>query len=161
MTRGLGPAIILLAMAASSAPAQSAEEAAIRLAREASNRAIAAHDIDGVAAHWTETFQITTSAGGQRSGREASRADFARHFAERPDVVYVRTPDRIQVFGPWGMAAESGRWTGQWTQEDGVTRIGGSYYAQWRKVEGRWLIHAEVFVPDWCEGTSWCAKRPG
>jgi uncharacterized protein (TIGR02246 family) len=136
------------------------DERMIREARAASNRAIAAHDADAMAGYWMPDFHITPSTSVLRAGREDNRRSFAQLFAERPDVVYVRTPDTVELFLPWDVAAESGHWTGQWTQVDGVTRIGGTYYAQWRKVDGRWLIQAEIFVPTYCEGSSYCSKRP-
>ena len=139
---------------------QSADEQAIRAAREASNRAIAAHDVDAVAGHWMENFHLTTSTSSLRAGKEANRQDFGEHFRTRPDVVYVRTPAKVVVFGQWNVAAEEGSWTGQWSEAGVVTRLGGSYYAQWRKPDGRWLIQSEVFVPTWCEGSDYCARRP-
>lgn len=139
---------------------QSADERAIREAREASNQAIAAHDVDAMAVHWMENFHITTSISTQRAGRESNRVDFGEHFRNRPDVIYVRTPGSVEVFSPWGVAAEAGQWTGQWSEAGTVTRLGGSYYAQWRKIEGRWLIQSEVFVPTWCEGSAYCERHP-
>ena len=49
---------------------------------------------------------------------------------------------------------------GTWTEPDGKLEIGGTYQAQWRKVDGRWLIQAEVFVPAHCKGSKYCAARP-
>ncbi|HEX9894677.1 MAG TPA: nuclear transport factor 2 family protein, partial [Gemmatimonadales bacterium] len=114
------------------------DESAIRAARARSNAAIAAHDLDGLARVWMENVHVVTSTGAQEAGRERNRASFAAHFRDRPDVVYVRTPESIDVFAAWDVAAERGRWTGQWTQADGVTRISGTYLAQWRKVKGEW-----------------------
>jgi hypothetical protein len=60
----------------------------------------------------------------------------------------------------WDVASERGTWAGQWTQADGVTRIGGTYQAQWRKVNGEWLLQGELFVPTHCTGSSWCTRHP-
>jgi ketosteroid isomerase-like protein len=136
------------------------DESAIRAARARSNAAIAAHDLDGLARVWMENVHVVTSTGAQEAGRERNRASFAAHFRDRPDVVYVRTPESIDVFAAWDVAAERGRWTGQWTQADGVTRISGTYLAQWRKVKGEWLIQAELFVPTGCVGSSYCERHP-
>jgi hypothetical protein len=113
-----------------------------------------------MAVHWMENFHITTSISSLRAGREANRVDFGAHFKSRPDVVYVRTPAKVEVFPPWGVAAEDGTWTGQWSEAGVVTRLGGSYYAQWRKLDGRWLIQSEVFAPTWCEGSAYCERHP-
>ena len=80
--------------------------------------------------------------------------------ASRPDVVYLRTPSEIEVMPSWNVATERGTWTGQWTQSDGVTKIGGTYLAQWRKANGEWFLQAELFVPTNCTGSSWCDKHP-
>lgn len=132
----------------------------IREARERSNAAIAAHDAAALAMTWMVDFTVVTSTGETRTGRESNRAAFAAQFASRPDVVYVRTPAEIEVMPSWNVASERGTWTGQWTQPDGVTRIGGTYQAQWRKVGGEWLLQGELFVPTHCAGSSWCDKHP-
>ena len=132
----------------------------IREAREKSNAAIAAHDLEALAKSWMESFSVVTSTGASQSGREANRAAFAAQFASRPDLVYVRTPSEIELMPAWDVASERGTWTGQWTQPDGVTRIGGTYQAQWRKVNGEWLLQGELFVPTHCAGSSWCDKHP-
>ena len=31
--------------------------------------------------------------------------------------------------------------------------IGGIYQAQWRKIDGRWLIQGELYVPTHCRGS--------
>jgi hypothetical protein len=107
-----------------------------------------------------DNVQVVTSTGASQAGREINRARFAGQFKERPDVVYLRTPETVDVFGAWDVASERGRWTGQWTQADGVTRIGGTYLAQWRKINGEWLIQAELFVPTECTGSSYCRRHP-
>ena len=132
----------------------------IRDVRARSNAAIAAHDLEALTKSWMESFSVVTSTGASQSGREANRAAFAAQFASRPDLVYVRTPSEIELMPSWDVASERGTWTGQWTQPDGVTRIGGTYQAQWRKVDGRWLIQAELFVPTRCAGSAYCLKRP-
>lgn len=132
----------------------------IREARSRSNAAIAAHDADALALIWMSDVTVVTSTGASQSGRPANRDSFAAHFTARPDVVYIRTPDAIEVMPAWDVASERGTWTGQWTQADGITRIGGTYLAQWRKVNGAWLLQAELFVPTHCTGSSWCTRHP-
>jgi ketosteroid isomerase-like protein len=150
----------LLAVAGVPLVAQQSDAQLIRDARAASNRAIAAHDAGALAAFWMEDYHITPSTSAMMAGREANRALFAEMFQSRPDVIYVRTADSVAVNVSWAVAAEQGHWNGQWTQNSQRIRVGGSYYAQWRKIDGRWLIQAEVFVPTWCEGGSYCAERP-
>ncbi|MBL8379916.1 MAG: nuclear transport factor 2 family protein [Burkholderiales bacterium] len=136
------------------------DAALIRAARERSNRAIAAHDLDAIAGAWTDDVHVLASAGTSSTGREANRQSLAAQFAKRPDTVYVRTPVEVDVFAAWGVAAERGDWVGRWTEPDGPLEIGGSYEAQWRRVDGSWLIRAELFVPHWCKGGAYCRAHP-
>ena len=132
-------------------------EAQIRAARKRSNEAIAARDLDALADSWTEDVHVVTSRSAEASGREAERAAFEAQFRDRPDVLYVRTPERIEVFVAWRMASEAGTWEGRWTEPDGVVSIGGTYFAKWHRSEdGRWRIRAEIFVPTRCSGSSYC-----
>ena len=103
---------------------------------------------------------IVSSTSAQAAGKEANQQRMARQFASRPDTVYVRRPTAIDVYASWAVASERGEWTGRWTEPDGALEIGGTYLAQWRKVDGRWLIQAELFVPTRCTGGKYCRNRP-
>ncbi len=155
---------VLVSMAvamAAGAQARPTDEAAIRAARAQSNQAIAAHDVAGIAAHWLANVHIVTSTSSQGTGREVNGQRMAEQFARRPDTVYVRTPGTVDVFAAWQVASERGEWTGRWTEPDGVVQIGGTYLAQWRKVDGTWRIQAELFVPTHCAGSAtYCAAHP-
>lgn len=137
-----------------------ADEALVRSERAKSNAAIAAHDTTGLSSVFLPDYVSVASANVQSTGRDAGRARYAQLFKSRPDVVFVRTPDSIAVNTLWGQAAESGHWTGRWTQPDGVTNVGGSYFAKWRKVDGHWMLLAEVFVQLSCSGSAYCATPP-
>lgn len=149
-----------IAVAGGAQTAIGSEEAAVRAARALSNKAIVAHDIAGIAQHWMPNVHIVTSTSAQGTGREVNGERMAQQFTRRPDTSYVRTPRTVEVLAPWGVASERGEWTGRWTELDGVVDIGGTYLAQWRKVEGAWLIQAELFVPTFCRGSSYCARHP-
>ena len=140
--------------------AQSADQTAIRKAREASNRAIAAHDTANIARHFMPDVHVVTSASALAGGRDENARRFAQQFADRPDVVYRRTPDSVAVFRPWGMAAEWGRWRGSWTDPDGKVQIGGRYFAKWQKVAEGWRIQSETYVPSYCRGGGYCTRSP-
>ena len=140
--------------------ATATDVAAIRAARERSNRAIASHDLAGVVAEMMPDVYVVSSAGLQMSGRALNRARFADQFVGKPDIVYRRTPDSVAVFARWGMAAEYGRWIGSWTDPDGKVRIGGSYFAKWQKTGATWRIQAETYVPLNCDGGAYCRTRP-
>lgn len=136
------------------------EAAAVRAARADSNAAIARHDVPGITRHWMPNVSIVTSTGTHGDGREVNAGRMAAQFERRPDTIYVRTPSSIDVFAAWDVVSERGEWTGRWTESDGVVNIAGTYLAQWRKVNGVWLIQAEVFVPTRCTGSSYCAAHP-
>ena len=148
------------AWAPSTAGLPSAEEQQIRDARARSNQAIAAHDLAAIARVWMEDVNVVSSTSAQTVGREQNRQRMARQFANRPDTIYVRRPAEINVYASWAVASERGEWTGRWTEPDGTLEIGGTYQAQWRKVDGAWLIQAELFVPTRCSGAKYCRQRP-
>lgn len=158
VTALLVPMVVAMAAGAQSAPP--ADEAAIRAARMQSNQAIAAHDVAAIARHWLPDVHIVTSTSTQGTGTAVNRQRMADQFARRPDTVYVRTPALIDVFAAWHVASERGEWTGRWTEPDGVVQVRGTYLAQWRQVNGTWLIQAEVFVPTACTGSTYCAAHP-
>ena len=139
---------------------QLTDEQMIRAARARSNAAIAAHDLTAIAGEWMPDVHVVSSTSAQTAGREANQQRMAQQFKNRPDTLYVRTPSTIEVNAAWAVASERGDWVGRWTEPDGKLEIGGTYQAQWRKVDGRWLIQAELFVPTRCAGAAYCLKRP-
>jgi ketosteroid isomerase-like protein len=137
------------------------DEKSIRLERNRSNDAIARKDTATMASIWTEDYHIISSRNAESSGRDANRERFAKEFTTRPDVIYIRTPDTIEVFQPWNMAAETGTWVGRWTDEKGsAIEISGTYYAKWHKLNGKWMIRAEIFTPLKCKGGDVCDQSP-
>ncbi|MEO1201479.1 MAG: nuclear transport factor 2 family protein [Pseudomonadota bacterium] len=148
-------AIVLLAFASELAASDDAD--AIRELRAMSNAAIARHDVAGVGAFLSEDFVITISTGAIERSRDAHLASFAAHFDEFPDVVYVRTPARIDVSAAFPLAIESGEWKGSRTTEDGRYENGGRYTAAWRKTDDGWKIYSELYVGLYCDGPG-CAR---
>jgi uncharacterized protein (TIGR02246 family) len=132
----------------------------IRDARQRSNDAIAKHDLDGISSAWADDVHVLSSTSAQAAGRNANRERMAAQFKTKPDTIYVRKPITIEVFAPWNVASERGEWTGKWTEPDGVMEIGGTYQAQWRKIDGRWLIQGELYVPTHCKGSNYCSRHP-
>jgi len=149
-----------VAMAEAGGQAAPDDAALIRAARADSNAAIARHDLAGIAKHWLPNVSIVTSTGAHDDTKPGNAGRMGAQFTRRPDTVYVRTPSTIEVFAAWEVASERGEWTGRWTEPDGVVDIRGTYLAHWRKVNGTWLIQAEVFVPTSCTGSRYCAARP-
>lgn len=160
LTGVMAAPVALASATVAGAEVQSSDEAAIRAARADSNGAIARHDVAGIRKHWMADVHIVTSTSAQGTGREVNGDRMAQQFQRRPDTVYVRTPGVVEVFREWSVASERGEWTGRWTEPDGVVDIAGTYLAQWRKVDGVWLIQSELFVPTRCRGSKYCAARP-
>jgi ketosteroid isomerase-like protein len=129
-----------------------AEEAAIREARIAQNRAIAAGDLDAVATFWTEDVTIRRGLGQPISGRVAYRRLFDNSGGRDSALVYQRETTDIDVSPHWGLAFESGTWAGHLGAAGGPAVIRGRYSAQWVERGGRWLIRSEVFVALTCAG---------
>lgn len=134
-------------------------EFSIRATRQEFNNAIALHDTTHVAAFFTEDYTIVTALNFEIKGIEGARTALATEFRTKKEVVYVRTPTDIQIFEAWNMASETGQWTGQWQEADGLVKLSGTYYAKWHKVNGSWKIRAEVFTPLTCFGSTFC-KAP-
>lgn len=138
----------------------SPDERMIREARARSNAAISAHDPAAMARLWMDDVHVVRSTGAQVAGRARNQERMAQQFAARPDTIYVRRPSAVAVYQPWGMASERGDWTGRWTEPDGVVDTAGTYMAQWRRVDGQWLIQAELYVPTRCAGSRYCSRVP-
>lgn len=131
--------------------------AGVRAARLAQNAALAARSLDSAAAFWTNDVVAVTSRGGVLRGKEAYREAFAGDSV----MVYVRTPERIELSTGWPLAWEDGSWTGRRGAE-GPVLLSGRYAAQWHRVRGRWLIRSEVFVGLGCSGDpcAWPVQTP-
>ena len=139
---------------------QSGDEQLIREARARSNTAIRGHDPAAMARLWMDDVHVVRSTGAQVAGRERNQQRMAQQFATRPDTIYVRKPSAIDVYLPWAVASERGDWTARWTEPDGIVDMAGTYMAQWRRIDGMWLIQAELYVPTRCAGSRYCSQRP-
>ena len=127
------------------------DEQAVRAARAAQNEAIAAGDIDRVAAFWTDDVEIRRGLGQLLVGKEAYRSLFNVSGSDSA-VVYRREPASVEVSPKWPLAYESGTWEGHLGTATGPVVIRGRYGAQWVKRDGRWLIRGELFVALDCGG---------
>jgi ketosteroid isomerase-like protein len=140
--------ISLIAMMA----AAPGDPAAIRAARIAQNKAIAAGDLDRVASFWTEDVTVRRALGQPLSGRAAGLEALKPAGPPASRLVYQRLTREIDVSASWPLAFETGTWEGHQGTPDGPVVIGGRYSAQWVKRGDRWLIRSEVFVALTCRG---------
>ena len=139
-------------LAAAQGAADPEDSESIRTLRMASNEAIAAHDIAAFVSFLDDEYQITTSVGSMSQGIDVQFSSLQSLFEDRPDVIYIRTPDSIEISSSNPLASESGTWTGRWTGASGPVSTGGDYAAMWRKVDGVWKIRSELFVALYCDG---------
>ena len=128
--------------------------------RNSFNQAIANHDTSAMVPYWSEDITVITSRNTRFIGKHQYANGLAKEFGLRPDVVYVRTSETIEIFPDWDMAAESGRWIGTWKSGDEKIEVTGTYYAKWKKINDRWLITAEVYTPLRCKGSGYCDDVP-
>jgi len=124
----------------------------IRDARAQYNDAIARHDVPAIVSFLDEEYQITTSLGQLQQNRDEEAAGWQELIASRQDLLYVRSPETIEISNDYPLAAESGTWIGTWSTADGPVRTGGRYAAMWRQVNGAWKVRSELFVALYCEG---------
>lgn len=131
--------------------AAQSDSAAIRAARSAQNRAIAAGDLDRVAAFWTDDVTVRRALGAPLDGKQAARQALVAP-ATGTRLVYQRLTKDVEVSAQWPLAFETGQWEGHQDTAAGPVVIGGRYSAQWVKRTGHWLIRSEVFVALTCRG---------
>ena len=128
------------------------DEEQIRMARARYNDAIADHNVPGIVSFHDDEYQVTTSLGQLEQGRDDTAA-WEQLIASRANLLYVRTPEIIEVSKDYPLAAETGTWLGTWSAADGPVRTGGRYAAMWRKADGKWKVRSELFVALFCEGS--------
>lgn len=115
------------------------DEATIRESRKRSNTAIANHDAESVAEFWMKDIVVISGEGGQYLGKNSLLKVFKKMFAAS-DSIFERLPSEV-IIGESGVQAwEAGYWN--YKNE----KLRGNYSAMWRKVNGRWLTQAELFV---------------
>lgn len=131
---------------------------AITMARILTNQAIANKDTAGMGKHWASDIVVISSRNSEFHGRRQYQMGFAREF--EAGRLFVRKPKRIEIFQEWKMASEEGDWYGQWQDKDGPVQLSGIYFAKWHKIEGKWLIRTEIFMPTKCRGGMFCASVP-
>lgn len=147
------PRILVVVFLTSSLAAWASEDTdSIRSLRAESNQAIAVQDVDALIDFLDDEYVLAASSGDILQGREENAASWSGHFADFPDVVYIRTPLEVTIGEAYPFAIESGTWVGSMTTANGKLEKGGQYTAGWRKVAGVWKIRSELFVALYCHG---------
>ena len=147
-------AVAVLSIASNAVAQSDSGTEQIRKARAEYNNAIARHDVADIVSFFDAEYQITTSLGQLSQDVEGEAADWRNLFASRNDLLYVRTPESIEISKDYPLAAEVGTWVGAWSTNQGPVRTGGRYTAMWRQVDGLWKVRSELFVALYCDGIS-------
>jgi ketosteroid isomerase-like protein len=131
---------------------KTAEVKAIKLQRQAFNKAIADKDIDGVAGVLDDrVILITGTDSDLYTGAMAQIKLWSKDFANPNRAIYVRTSACIRVSPILPIALEYGSWRGQRVATSGDFAAG-SYSAKWRKSKEGWLLESEIFATEECGG---------
>jgi len=145
----------LLCSCAGSPQLSAGDASNVRLGRQRFNEAVAARRTsDLVSLLAADVVDIVPS--GAKSGRDEVARDYESLLRRRPDLTLVLSPDSIQTFPLWSLAAESGHWYESWREEGDPTELRGTYYAMWKLSDGRWLLSSQVITPLSCKGTVYC-----
>jgi hypothetical protein len=122
----------------------SADELEIRLRRAAFNRALAEADLDAIGAILArDVVLITGTDSAILAGRKAQLLAWKREFSAPARIIYTRTPETVTPSPVEPIALEQGKWQGV---SGGHPVASGVYSAKWRKIDGDWVIEAEIYV---------------
>ena len=121
-------------------------ELAIRLARAAFNRALAAGDLAAIPAILApDAILIAGTDSALISGRKAQLQAWKREFAAPDRTIYVRTPGTVILSAIAPIALEQGTWHGT-TANSGQLVASGTYSAKWRCIAAQWVIEGELYL---------------
>ena len=154
-----------VATAVSAQTPQATDEAAIRLARSAQTKALAAGDIDRVVSYRPADITMRRALGQTLTGiavpRKVIEPPPVTATPTAPPIIYQREAVSVTASSNWPLAYEKGRWSGHVGTTDTPPILGGRYSAQWVKRGGKWFIRSEVFVAPTCaEAACECAAAP-
>ena len=137
----------LMSVSAAHAADLAAEEAAIRALDVEWLAAVASGDAAATANFYAEDGQIMPTGTPAAQGREAVAAVW-QSFMDLPDFKIHFEPTRIVVAESADVAWEIGFYDLSFTSENGPVSDHGKYVVTWTKVDGRWLVGADIFNSD-------------
>lgn len=137
-------AFALAACAPSAMVNQQTEEQAIRSLNREWMDAVAAHDIDRIAAFYAPDVVTFISNAPPIAGTPALRKMFF-DMLSLPGVSLVSVPGRVDVTSPT-TATETGTYTLTFDSPAGRVTDSGNYLGHWRKIDGAWRIEREAVV---------------
>jgi len=113
-------------------------ERAVRAADSAMLRAVAAHDVDKVAAMYTPDAVVMNPNAPAATGA-AIRKSWA-DLLGMPEATLAWTPTRVNVAASGDLASETGSYTLSYDSPNGKVNDAGSFVTVWRKDGGQWKI---------------------
>ena len=126
----------------------------IAVARARFNQALADRDLSVIEHILSEECTLVPGDDAAlMNGRQCQLDAWRSLMNQAPDLFYLRSPQRIDVSDDGLLAAETGRWKGQWSTQGMHVRYGGKYFAKWRLDGDDWRIESEVFVTLKREGS--------
>jgi len=150
--------VLLMSCATSESPGSASARAQILQARAVIDSAFEQRAFHTATDRLAEAIVVAGPVW-RTSGRESLLAAYASLAAKRRDVRWWHQPADVQVDISWGNAFEQGTWQETWNEDGGLIQLSGSYSALWRRVQGQWMLEAEVFVPLRCVGGAYCKPR--
>jgi len=150
--------VLLMSCATSESPSSASAKAQILQARTVIDSAFEQRAFHTATDRFADAIVVAGPVW-RTSGRESLIAAYASLAAKRHDVRWWHQPADVQVDISWGNAVEQGTWQETWSEDGGLIQLSGSYSALWRRVQGRWMLEAEVFVPLRCVGGAYCKPR--
>lgn len=147
-----GAALAVLALAVTLAlPTRAAdpaaEEQAIRALDAQWLEAVQRKDAAATAAFYAEDGAIMPSGAPASVGREAVAAAWAGFFG-MPGFKLTFAPTRVVVAQSGDVAWEIGTYELGFDAEGGPVTDKGKYVVTWQKVDGAWLVGADIFNSD-------------
>ncbi len=125
---------------------EASPELAIRMARAAFNRALAAADLAAIGPLLApDVVLVAGTDSAVIQGRKAQLHAWKREFAAQARTVYSRIPETILLSPVAPIAFEHGQWQGV-AAADGTVEASGSYTAKWRRLADHWVIEAELYL---------------
>ncbi len=129
--------------------ATEADDAQIRQARAAINKAFAKHDLAAMQPYITERITWTGPAW-RIVGREMFEKNHKQYWEGRSDATWDYTPTKITAFNAWHWLSEEGTWSQKWMAADGPTELRGTYLGFWQETDGKWKLDAHLFITTSC-----------
>lgn len=147
MTRTTVVALTLLALACTpttSSTDTAADQQAIRGALDGWNQALTAANDSLLATYYTEDAEMLPPNVPPVRGRANIRAFWATVWPLQATL--TMSPARIETGGD--IAIETGTWTWTVHLSGGEQRDHGKYIHTWRRIDGNWLIAANIWNSD-------------